>query len=372
MLSEPSKLALREAHVRACLEVRGGCSEWEVEIEGQPARAVAYGSLLGAPLRPGDRVLLNTTAAELRLGTGGVHFIVAVAGSGSEDQVQSASHSSFPGREAGHILKLRYTPLQHRVMAAEEEASPHHGAVRDFKSLAGLPVVAAELHSQVGAVALAARAAWPEARIAYLQLDSAALPVSFSRLAARLREDGVLTASVSTGQSFGGDFETVNVYTGLIVASEVIRADMVVVGQGPGNVGTGTAYGFSGLSLVEALHAADTLGGFAILTPRMSAADPRERHQGLSHHTRTLLECLRCPVTLPFPPKASPQAEWGSRGHTTAVSDPDPIMPALEPYAAFLTTMGRSLAEESLFFRAAAAAGVFGAGLGRQRRIDPS
>jgi hypothetical protein len=345
----------------ACRVVRGDCSEWDVEVDGRPARAVAYASL-AAPLGPGDRVWLNTTAVELSLGTGGVHFIVARCDPAEPDS------GNFPGREAGHILKLRYTPLQRRVLAAEEEASPHHAAVRDFRSLDGTPVVAAELHSQAAAIAIAARAVSPGLRIVLLQLDSAALPFDWSRLMARLKADGVLDAAITCGQAFGGDLEAVNVYSALAVAAAACRAELIVVTQGPGNVGTGTRLGFSGLALAEALHAAAALQGSAILAPRLSDGDARERHQGFSHHTRTLLELLHVPVRVVLP------EGWPATGSSLGEGaipeiprsivvreDPGPAMPALEPYAGLLTTMGRGIREDPLFFRAAVAAGCWAA-----------
>lgn len=346
----PPSLALSRGRLLACLEVRGDCSEWQAEVDGTRCRAVAFASLAG-PLRPGDEVLLNTTAVRLSLGTGGAHFVVAGPA--------SPPGQALAGRESGHILKLRYTPLQHRVLAAEEEASPYHGEIAACEGLGGIPVLAAELHSQAGAAAIAARRAAPGARIVLVHLDSAALPVPYSRLVHRLRADGVLDATVSAGHSFGGDYEAVNVYSGLVVARAAAGADLVLVSQGPGNVGTGTRLGFSGLAVVEALHAAVALGGTPILAPRISAADPRERHRGISHHTRTILECLHVSVTVPLA-----DATMGPTGgaHNTILVDPSPALEALSPYREVLTTMGRTLEEDADFFRAATAAGLYAAG----------
>lgn len=363
--ASPAGLSARAGRLVSCREVRGGCTEWDIELDGEPARAVAYASLLPQPLRPGDRVLLNTTAVDLALGTGGVHFVVAVLPEAGEAPPAAAP---FPGRAAGHILKLRYTPLQHRVLAVEEEASPHHAAIRAFTSLRVLPVVAAELLSQACAAAIVARTVAPEASIAFLQLDSAALPLPFSRLVTHLREKGVFAATITCGQAFGGDYEAINAYTGLICAVEVVAADLVIVSQGPGNAGSGTPYGFSGLALVEALHAAATLGGEPILVPRVSSADPRERHQGLSHHTRTLLHCLRVPVTLPAPAELLPHLSPHAQGHALTACETEEGMGQLREYSSLLTTMGRTLDQDPLFFRAAAAAGRFAALRVRERR----
>ncbi|MBM3457619.1 MAG: DUF3866 family protein, partial [Armatimonadetes bacterium] len=263
----PPALSLRPGRVVRLLAARPGCEEWEVEWEGGQGRGIAYPALT-PPLSPGVAVWLNTTASELSLGTGGVEFVVAQAEPG-------AAGSAFPLRRAdGHVLRVRYTPLQHRVCVVEDEASPHRE-----RFLTPLPgpwvVLAAELHSQALAALIAAHGTAPQLRLAYLQLDSAALPLAFSRCLARLVNDGVIQATITVGQGFGGSLEAVNVYSGLAAARNVASADLVVVGQGPGNVGTGTEYGFSGLALAEALHAAEHLGAEAHLAPRLSAADPR-------------------------------------------------------------------------------------------------
>ena len=48
----------------------------------------------------------------------------------------------------GHIIKLRYTPLQTAVLSVEAPESPHHDALRLFAGLDDTPVVCSELHSQ--------------------------------------------------------------------------------------------------------------------------------------------------------------------------------------------------------------------------------
>lgn len=326
-----------------------------MDVDGSPARALAYASLTGS-LRAGDTVLLNTTAVSLSLGTGGAHFIVARL-----DQAPDTPH--FPGREAGHILKLRYTPLQLRVCAVEEEDSPHRTAFEQFSGLQGTPVVAAELLSQAAAAALAVRAVGPELRIVLVHLDSAALPIAFSRVVGQLRAASVLDATVTIGQSFGGDYEAINGYSGLAAAHAVAHADVILVSQGPGNAGTGTELGFSGLSLVEALHAADHLGGEAILIPRVSHGDGRARHQGLSHHSRTILSCLRASAVLPVP-DTEIQEQVGLEAesmHRCVVENPAHVWDMLQANQELLTTMGRGLDQDPLFFRTAAAAGVYAA-----------
>src|ERR687888_2176230 len=76
-------IRLRKATVTEILDERRGAVEVSVALDptGEPpadplglAVAVVYPALVG-PVGLGDRVLVNTTAVELGLGTGGVHFV---------------------------------------------------------------------------------------------------------------------------------------------------------------------------------------------------------------------------------------------------------------------------------------------------------
>ena len=61
---------VRRGVVRRVTSTRPGAQELEVETDGALAAAIAYPAL-GGEVRPGDTVLLNTTALDLELGTGG-------------------------------------------------------------------------------------------------------------------------------------------------------------------------------------------------------------------------------------------------------------------------------------------------------------
>ena len=127
-------------------------------------RAYALVDLTG-PVAVGDRVVLNTTAVELGLGTGGWHVVH-----------WNLARDAWSRPGPGHIVKLRYTSLQHDAGAAEED----HPDVP--ASLPGTPVVACSLHSQVAVVAAVVRHLRPAARIAYVMTDGAALPLALSDL----------------------------------------------------------------------------------------------------------------------------------------------------------------------------------------------
>jgi len=332
---------------------RPGIQEIAVELDGIEARAVCYTDLTGEVI-PGDQVLLNTTAVDLGLGTGGAHFVIC----NLSDPAKNAEPTP------GHIMKLRYTPLQEAVLSVEEDASPDQEHIKEFESLGGMPVVCCELHSQIAPAATAIKSLTDyRAKVAYIMTDGAALPLAFSRLVTELKEKGLLDVTITCGQAFGGDIEAVNIYTALIAAKEVGGADVVIVSQGPGNAGTGTKFGFSGIQQGEALNAAGILGGTPIACVRMSFADARERHQGVSHHTVTVLESIALkPVQVALPELPEDQAalvndQLAKINHQVSVLDGEPGLNELAKKNIRVKTMGRSVDQDRAFFLAASAAG---------------
>ncbi len=330
-----------------------GAVELDVTAGGVAMPALAYPALTGRP-RVGDRVLLNATALELGLGTGGYALVVAVP-------ERLPADPSGPG----HLVKARYTPLQVTVLGADEQGSPHHEALRDADDLGGMPVVVADLHSAVPAVLAALRADMPGVTAAYLMLDGGALPAWFSRTIASLREAGWLAGTVTAGQAFGGDLETVTVHTGLLAARQVLGAQVTVVAQGPGNLGSGTRWGFSGVACGEAVNAAAALRGRPVASLRISEADPRPRHRGISHHSLTSygrVALARADVAIPelpgeFGKQVTAQAAPLGERHQLVSVPVDGLMEPLAGCPVRLSTMGRGLAEDGAYFLAAAAAG---------------
>src|SRR3712207_9128499 len=96
-----------------------------------------------------------------------------------------------------------------------------------------------------------------------------------------------LAGVVTAGQAFGGDLEAVTLRTGLLAARHVLGADVAIVSQGPGNLGTGTPWGFSGVAAGEACNAVTVLVGQPVGALRISDAEPRPRHRCVSHHSLT-------------------------------------------------------------------------------------
>jgi Protein of unknown function (DUF3866) len=348
----------RSGEVLAVRREWAGAVELEVAVAGTgaagpPARALAYPALTGRP-EPGDRVLLNTTAADLGLGTGGYALVVALP-----DRLPPTR------RGPGHLVKARYTPLQATVLGADEQDSPHHEVLRTADSLDGAVVVIADLHSALPAILAGLRAGQAGPPAAYVMLDGGALPAAFSRTAAGLREAGWLRGTVSTGQSFGGDLETVTVHSGLLAARHVLGAEVIVVAQGPGNLGTGTRWGFSGVACGEAVNAAAVLGGQPVASLRVSAADPRPRHHGISHHSLTSygrVALARADVVVPdlpgeFGALVAEQAAPLAARHRLVTVGTQGLAQALRGCPVPLATMGRGLDSDLAYFLAAAAAG---------------
>lgn len=331
----------------------------EVVVETDCGRrsAVVYPCLTGRA-RVGDSVTLNTWAVELGLGTGGADFVVDICGAGA-----------WEADPPGHIMKLRYTPFQLPVLAAEAQESPHHEALCQFVSLAAAPVVCAELHSQIAPICAAAKCETRGmARIVYVMTDEAALPLAFSRLVESLVERRLIDATVTAGQAFGGDYEAINLYSALAVARVAAQADIIVVCQGPGSAGTGTPLGFSGVGQGVALNAAAALNGTPIAVARLSFADARARHFGLSHHTVTVLERIAMsPALVPLPRLPDEHRRYLSRSiegrelaetHEFVTVDAEAGLAALADSGIQANTMGRGLEEDRVFFLAAAAAGL--------------
>ena len=345
----------RTGQVVKLLEARRGLQRVEVDLGHGPERAYALSQLTG-PVELGDRVVVNTTAVELGLGTGGWHVV---------HWNLERDHWSEPG--PGHIIKGRYTSIQSDVGSTEE----HLEALAEVESIDGMPVVVAALHSQLPAVAAAFRAARPDGRLVYVMTDGAGLPLALSDLVATLCAKGLVDATVTCGHAFGGDYEAVSIYSALAVARHVAQADVAVVVMGPGIVGTNTRLGFSGMEVGPILDAAHALGGVAIACLRVSFADGRDRHVGLSHHSATALRLAAREPVLVAVPELPPDEATRLRNDLVAagidrrhelvdVAAPD----ALDLFGHFgleITSMGRPAAADPALFQAAAAAGVLAA-----------
>jgi hypothetical protein len=321
-------VTLRRGTVTAIVERHDGLVR--LEVDERPC--VAYPPLTG-PVALGDDVLVNAQSVELGLGTGGFDVLHANLTRGL----------GLPAETGAHVMKLPYTPLQHAVRH-EEESWPED-AVSD---LAGLPVVCCSLHSQVGP---ACAGLGRDLRVAYVQLPGGALPVPLSDTVRVLRSEDFIEATVAVGACVGGELACVSTASALL-ACAARRFDAVVCAIGPGIVGTGSRFGHGALAAAEAVTAAGALGGAPVLAPRVSAADERERHRGLSHHTLAVLELVEGDVTVAWPAELEIPAELGA----VQTVDVSHWRAACEELP--LSHMSRGPEQEPWFFAAAYAAGA--------------
>jgi hypothetical protein len=265
-------------------------------------------------------------------------------------------------------MKARYTSLQADVGSTEE----HLEALAEVDSIDGMPVVSAALHSQLPAVAVAFKDQAPDARLAYVMTDGAGLPLALSDLVAELRTRGLLDATVTCGHAFGGDFEAVSVFSALAVARHVARADAAVVVMGPGIVGTNTRLGFSGMEVGPILDATHGLDGVAIACLRVSFADARDRHVGLSHHSATALRIAARERALVAVPRLSDPEQTArlradleragiDRRHELVDVDAPDALDLFARHGLEIVSMGRPAAADPALFQAGAAAGALAA-----------
>lgn len=307
-------------------------------LSGTIVAAVSYPEMGPSPTR-GASVLANTVGLEMGLGTGGVAIILPAEG------------GEAPVNE-NHFVKLPYTPLQFPAEPAPQAAD-----------LGGVPLVVLPLHSHLAPAACAAAHLRPASKVAFVWQEGGALPVAFSKSVAVLKEKGLLSEIVSCGNCFGGDLESPNVYSGMLAAAAV--ADLVLVGIGPGVVGTAAAGGHGGMSAAIALNAACSLGAEPVLAPRVSSADRRDRHSGLSHHTRSALAAALGGCWVAVPAEFGDAAAWRDVPERHSLLDVRYGASGLEErFGVTFESMGRRYEEDPVFFDAAAAAVALALGEG--------
>jgi hypothetical protein len=340
-------LTLRRGRVVAAADPEGPMQELEVDLGGTRRPALAEISL-HAVARVGDDVVVNTAAVDLELGSGGYDIVHANLTRGL----------GLPGEPGAHVMKLNYTSLQHAVNPVEERspgeiAGPSAGSAGGSAAglLDGAPVAVLFLHGQLAPLAWAFGESAPGARLGFVQTAGGALPGGLSKVVRELRERGLLAGHLAAAPAYGGaQGDAITTAGALQHGFAALHWHAAVCGPGPGILGSGTRLGHGGLIALESAHTAAALGCRVVVAPRRSGGDPRERHQGLSHHTRTMLELALAPFVV------AGAAEPGLDRHSWRPGKAD-----LDGYAASglpARTMGRSIAEDPEFFAAALAAGT--------------
>lgn len=330
-----------------------------VEIGGERREAWADEGLVG-PVEVGDEVVVNVEAADLELGSGGFDVVHANLSRGLEG-------GGLPGE---HVMKLNYSSLQHAVRPVEPDEDEF--AIREAAS----PVLVIPLHGHLAPAAWAAAQATPGIRVGFVQGEGGALPGSMSRDVRSLRADGLIAGHVTAGPCHGGEHEAISLAGGIDAAAHELDWDAIVVGPGPGILGSSSRLGHGGMAALDGAHTALGLGLPTLVAPRLSSSDPRPRHRGLSHHSRTILTMLLAPVRVPVPEAALegwPVLEADAPEGGTAQAALDELIETcggrhdiavqrvdLDGYADSglpSRTMGRTIDEDPLFFAAALAAG---------------
>ncbi len=306
----------------------------EISLDGSDEirKAWADETMVG-PCETGDDVVVNVEALDLGLGSGGfdvvhVNLTRGLAGEGSASE---------------HVMKLNYTSLQHPVGTIERETGTGPGDP--------VPVLAIGLHGHL------APAAWAAAEngageIGYIQTGGGALPGAFSRDVKTLLDRGLLVGHVTAGPAYGGKDEAITLI-GAVDAASSLGWKGVIAGPGPGILGSATTHGHGGMVALDVIHAAQALGFPALLSPRLSAGDPRGRHQGLSHHSQTVIELALGEFELPMPEEFVDLAD-GRAGTVAMRVDLNGYGNSGLPR----NTMGRDLADDRPFFAGPLAAGA--------------
>jgi hypothetical protein len=356
---------------RLTVELRGAGTLKGTPHDGGQAserrEAIADLALVG-PSQRGDDVIVNVEALDLGLGSGGFDVV----------HVNLSRGLDAPGARTRNVMKLNYTSLQHTVEPVETV-----GAQALHLPL-GSPVAVLSLHGQLAPVAWAYARANPGGRLGYVQTEGGALPGGHSRTVAELRRGGQLDGHITAGAAHGGELEAVSTVGALHHGIAALGWDAAVVGPGPGIVGSSSRLGHGGMAALDSAHLALALGCATLLVARMSSGDGRDRHRGISHHTLTVLELLLEPVTVALPAgmrspvgadlRAGLGAVFGGAVGARPALALDVERPVritrhdwrraevdLPAYAASglpAETMGRSLAEDPLFFGAALAGGA--------------
>lgn len=317
-----------------------------LSADGVSRPAIGYPAICG-PIEVGDEVIVNCEALDLGLGSGGFDIVVVnlTRGLGAAEN------------DEAHVMKLNYSPIQHAVKLLEE-------GDHSLPQKLDLSVCVLALHSQLSSAAYAVEASGASAGTAYVQTAGGALPGPLSDTVAQLRRGGYLDAHLTVSPCFGGQHESASVTAALVACQRQLDCRNVIVGPGPGIQGSDSALGHGGMAALDSAHAALALGLRPVLAPRLSGADGRPRHLGLSHHSRTVLTLLLGAVDVALAKEAADdtivgqlkQAGCGER-HGLSLIETDELFEGLLKSGLPVESMGRGPDDDPLFFRAALAAG---------------
>ncbi|MFA9556056.1 DUF3866 family protein [Evansella sp. AB-rgal1] len=330
-----------------------------LKTSGGSGKAILYRTL-HSDVQSGDWIVVNTTATKLQLGTGGWDIVRNVIDKPLLDKKKED--------EDGHIMKARYLGDQHSSLTIESPESRTHQMFHQKLDLQGRKVLLCELHSMLPIVWFILQSQEVNIPLLVVLSDEASLPLAMSKHLTYLQEMDKFE-SISTGQAFGAQKESINIVTALQYFHETHEEGIILITLGPGIVGSSTRYGFSSLSQGNWANMIGALGGTPIWIPRLSGADERERHQGISHHTITPLTELTLTKSILPLPSGDYSNKWieTSLLYLETIENVSikkvaeqkllPLLDQVQQLSPFpLTSMGRTIDKDPLFFLGVAAA----------------
>lgn len=318
------------------------------------------------PCSANDMVVINTIGNRLRLGTGGYNFVyLNLSGKFEEERPLD--------RKDGHIIKMKYSPGQIRVKTVEENMENKN--IFEINSrIPQKPVVYAILHSMISPLVKTIKYLNPNAIISCVYTYGGAMNANNSFTLKKLRSAGLVNSVITTGECYGGDYESINIMSGILFGINGLNSDIIIVCCGPGVAGSSTYYGFSTFDFIGAIYMAKLSGLLPVIIPRTSMTDSRERHQGVSMQSIAILQALDFPVHVPvykdnedkkgFDHIYEQLCKYGIIDkHIVKFIDDAAVKETVGYTAEDTRVMGRSYAEDPCFFYNCSSAGVYSVGL---------
>ena len=329
-----------------------------VEVDGERRPAWADPALIG-PVEVGDEVVVNTEALDLGLGSGGFDLV----------HVNLSRGLAGGGAAGEHVMKLNYTSLQHPVepVEARRRARGRVATARPWSSRCTVtwrPPPGRRRRRARGCDSASSRG-----RARRCRARSRATSPSFASA-------GLICGHVTAGAAYGGEHEAISVAGALDAAGPRLGWDAIVVGPGPGSSARRRASATAGWRR-STRHTRRWRSACRRWSARGFRAPTSAIATAASAITRrSLLELLLAPVRVPVPeaeiegwPLLAVEAPEGgsaqaalddlieicSGRHDIAVEADRPRR--LRASGLPAQTMGRTLAEDPLFFAAPLAAG---------------
>lgn len=330
---------IKKGVVKRECEVTNDYQVVEVEYEDKSTFLAINFLDINKKVCAGQEVLVNTTARKLKLGTGGYDYIVPT--------------DSFCNSSKGHIMKLRYTPLQFSVLTEEEKNPDLFNRVPNFNDLI---IVVCELHSMLLPICLYLKEFDRNTKIAAIINDWGMLNAKLSNNLRFLKENYFIDYVITCQEAFNGDFECINEINSLVF-SQNLDTQIAIISPLPGIVGTGTKFGFSAYKAINVIEDISRFGGKVIFPIRVSKTENRERHKFISHHSLTILSYVNASVEIPifefqdklFFTKVFKNLNNYKTKHILVTIDRinDKV---IEKYKPLLKTMGRGFDEDREYF----------------------